>query len=297
MICELCKCINTCRQFYSQKQDKSFLKWAHWNAKFSFHQLTEINISGLRKYYGNKIQLTFYIHGIHHIKNITKNKMKNSKKFQELYLNMLHICNNSHSISVLSSSVAQSCRTFCDPDSLRPHESQHTRPLCPSPTPGVYPNTCPSSRWCHPAISSSVIHFSSCPQSLPASESFPMSQLFARGGQSIGVSALGSVLPMNTQDWSPLEWDWLDRLAVHGTLKSLLQDHSSKASFLRSSAFFTVQLSHPYMTTGKTIALTRWTFVGKVMSLFLNMLSKLVITFLPWLQSSSAVIVIAFTLY
>ena len=89
-------------------------------------------------------------------------------------------------------------------DSLRPHELQHARPPCPSPTPGVHPNSCPSSRWCHPAISSSVVPFSSCP--LPASGSFPISQLFARGGQSIGVSALASVLPKNTQDWSPLEW-------------------------------------------------------------------------------------------
>ena len=91
-------------------------------------------------------------------------------------------------------------------DSLRPHESQHARPPCPSPTPGVYSNSCPSSQWCHPAISSSVVPFSSCPQSLPASGSFPTSQLFAWGGQSIGVSASASVLPMNTQDWSPLGW-------------------------------------------------------------------------------------------
>ena len=91
-------------------------------------------------------------------------------------------------------------------DSLQRHESQHARPPCPSPTPGVHSNSLPWSRWCHPAISSSVIPFFSCPQSLPASESFPMSQLFARGGQSIGVSALASVLPMNTQDWSPLGW-------------------------------------------------------------------------------------------
>ena len=91
-------------------------------------------------------------------------------------------------------------------DFLGPHESQHARPPCPSPTPRVHSNSCPSSRWCHPAISSSVIPFSSCPQSFPASESFPMSQLFAWGGQSIGVSALESVLPMNTQDWSPLGW-------------------------------------------------------------------------------------------
>ena len=91
-------------------------------------------------------------------------------------------------------------------DSLRPHESQHARPPCPSPSPGVHSDSCPSSPWCHPAISSLVVPFSSWPQSLPASESFPMSQLFAWGGQSTGVSASASVLPMNTQDWSPLEW-------------------------------------------------------------------------------------------
>ena len=98
------------------------------------------------------------------------------------------------------SSVAQSCPT------LRPHELQHARPPCPSPTPRVYPNPCPLSWWCHPTISSTVIPFSSCPQSFPASGSFQMSQLFASGGQSIGVSASTSVLPMNTQDWSPLGW-------------------------------------------------------------------------------------------
>ena len=91
-------------------------------------------------------------------------------------------------------------------NSYWPHELQHARPPCPSPTPGVYPNPCPSSRWCHPAISSYVDPFSSCPQSLPASRYFPMSQLFAWGGQSIGVSASASVLPMNTQDWCPLGW-------------------------------------------------------------------------------------------
>ena len=91
------------------------------------------------------------------------------------------------------------------PDSLRPHESQHTRPPCPSPTPRVHPDSHPSSPWCHPAISSSVIPFF-CPQSLPASKSFPMSQLFAWGGQSTRVSALASVLPKSTQDWSPLGW-------------------------------------------------------------------------------------------
>ena len=91
-------------------------------------------------------------------------------------------------------------------NSLWPHESQHVRPPCPSPTPGVHPNSCPLSLWYHPAISSSVVPFSSCPQSLPALGSFPKSQLFAWGGQNIGVSTLASVLPMNTQDWSPLEW-------------------------------------------------------------------------------------------
>ena len=126
-----------------------------------------------------------------------------------------------------------------------------------------------------------------------------MSHFFASGGPSIGVSASVSVLPMN--EYTGLisfRMEWLDLLAVQGTFKSLLQHHSSKASILRCSAFFIVQISHPYMTTGKTIALTRWTFVGKVMSLLFNMLSRLVITFLPrskhllisWLQSPSAVI-------
>ena len=100
----------------------------------------------------------------------------------------------------------QISRSVLVSDSLRPHESQHARPPCPSPTPGVHPDSHPSSRWCHPAISSSVIPFSSCPQSLPASESFPMSQLFAWHGQSTGVSALASFLPKKSQGWSPLEW-------------------------------------------------------------------------------------------
>ena len=112
---------------------------------------------------------------------------------------------------------------------------------------------------------------SSCPQSFLASGSFQISHLFASGGQSIGVSASASVLPMNTQDCSPLGWtDWLDLPEVQGTLKSLLQHYSSKASILRHSAFFIVQFSHPYKTTGKIIALTRWTFVDKVMSLLFN---------------------------
>ena len=164
-------------------------------------------------------------------------------------------------------------------DSLPPHGLQHTSPPCSSPTPGVYSNSCPLSWWCHPTISSSVVPFSSHLQSFPASGSFLMSQFFASGGQSIGVPASASVLPMTIQDWFPLGWTgWISLLSKGH--KSLLQHHSSKASILWCSAFFTVQLSHPYMTTGKTIALTRWTFVGKVMPLLFNMLSRLVITFL-----------------
>ena len=150
-------------------------------------------------------------------------------------------------------------------DSLWPHESQHSRPLCSSPPPGVYSNSCPSSQWCHPAISSSVVPFS-CPQSLQASGSFPMSQLFAWGSQSIGVSALASVLPMNTQDWSPLDGLVRSPWSPRDSQESSPAPHS-KASILQRSAFFTVQLSHPYMITGKTIDLTRRTFVGKVISL------------------------------
>ena len=127
---------------------------------------------------------------------------------------------------------------------------------------GVHPNPCPMSRWCHPTISSSVVPFSSCPLSFPESGSFQMSQLSALGGQSVGVSASMSVL-----QWTPrtdlFRMDWLDLLAVQGTLRSLLQHQSSKASILQHSAFFIVQLSHPYMTTGKTTALTRWTFVDQ----------------------------------
>ena len=163
-------------------------------------------------------------------------------------------------------------------DSLLAHGLQHVRPPCPSLTPRVYPNSCLLNRWCHPTISSSVVPFSSCLQSFPESGYFQMSQFFASGGQSFSFS----ISPSN--EYSGLisfRMDWLDLLAVQGTLKSLLQHHSSKASVLWCSALFIVQLSHPHMTTRKTIALTRWTFVGKVMSLLFNMLSRLVITFLP----------------
>ena len=116
-------------------------------------------------------------------------------------------------------------------DFLQPHESQHARPPCPSPTPGVYPNSCPLSRWCHPAISSSVVPFSSCPQSLPASESFPRSQLFPWGGQSIEVSASASVLPMNTQDWS-LGWTGWISLQSKGLSRVFSNTTSQKHQFI-----------------------------------------------------------------
>ena len=157
-------------------------------------------------------------------------------------------------------------------DSFQPHGTEHVRPPCRSPVPRIYSNPCPLSQWCHPMISSSVVPFSSCPQSLPASGSFPISQLFASGSQSIGVSASASISNEHPGLIS-FRMDWLDLVAIQGTLKSLLQHHSSKASILLHSAFFIVQFSHPYMTTGKTIVLTRRTFVGKVMSLLLSMLS------------------------
>ena len=175
-------------------------------------------------------------------------------------------------------SVQFSCSVMSN--SLRPHGLQHARLPCPSPTPGACSNSCPSSWWCRLTTSSSVVPFSSCLQSLPASGSFPMSQFFPSGGQSIGVSASASVFPMNIQDWFPLGLtSWISLTAVQGTFKSLIQHPSSKASTFQCSAFFVVQFSHPFMTTGKTIALTRWTFVGKVMSLLFNMLSRLVIAF------------------
>ena len=178
-------------------------------------------------------------------------------------------------------------------DSLRPHESQHARPPCPSPTPGVHSDSHPLGQWCHLAISFSVVPFSSCPQSLPASESFLRMRWPKYQSFSFSIIPSKEILGLIS-----FRMDWLDLPEVQGTLKSLLQHHSSKASILWCSTFFTVQLSHPYMTTGKTIALTRRIFVGKVMSLLFNMLSRLVITFLPrskcllisWLPSPSAVI-------
>ena len=184
-------------------------------------------------------------------------------------------------------------------NSLRPHGPQHTRPPCPSPTPGACSISSPLSQWCHPTISSSVVPFSSCLQFFPASVSFLVNQFFASGGQSIGASTSASVLPKSIQDWFLLGFTGLTSSNFkEGTCKSLLQHHSSKASTLQHSALFMVQLSHSYMTTGKTVAFTRWTFVGKVMSLLFNMLSRFIVAFLPrskcllisWLQSPFAVI-------
>ena len=165
-------------------------------------------------------------------------------------------------------------------DSLRPHESQHARPPCPSQTPQVYSNSCPSSWWCHTAISSCQ-PLLLLPPIPPSNRVFSYeSTLHIRWPKYQSFSF--SISPSNEHPGLiSFRMDWLDLLAVQGTLKSLLQHHSSKASIFQHSAFFTVQLSHPYMTTGKTIALTRWTFVGKVMSLVFNILSRLVITFLP----------------
>ena len=139
------------------------------------------------------------------------------------------------SVQFSHSVVSDSLRPMSD--SLQPHESQHTRPPCPSPTPGVYSISCPSSQWCHPAISSTVVPFSSCPQSLLASGSFPVSQLFASGGQSIGVSASASVLPMNTQDWSPLWWTgWI-------SLQSKGLSRVFSNTIVQKHQFFGAQLS------------------------------------------------------
>ena len=172
--------------------------------------------------------------------------------------------------------VVQSPGRVC---SLQPHGLQHSRLPCPSPPPRVCSNSCASSWWCHPTISTSVVPFSSFLQSFPASGSFPASQLFTLGGQSIGTSV--SVLPMNIQGWFPLGLTGLITPCCSRDCQESSQHHSSKASILWLSAFFMVQLSYPYMTTGKTIALTMWTFVSKVMSLLFNVLSRFVIAFLP----------------
>ena len=163
-------------------------------------------------------------------------------------------------------------------NSLWSHVLQRVSLPCPSLSPRVCSNSHPLSRWCHSTISSFFIPFSSCPQSFPASGSLPVSWLFASGGQSSGASASASVLSMNIQGWLPLRMTGLISLLSKGL--SNLQHHNSKASILQCSGFLKVQLSQPHVTTGKTIALTIWTFVGQVMSLLFNMLSRSVIAFL-----------------
>ena len=162
-------------------------------------------------------------------------------------------------------------------DSLWPHGLQHAPLRCPSQTPRVYPSSCPLSLWCHLTISFSVVPFSSHLQSVPASESFPMNQFFASGGQSIGVSASTSVLPMNTQDWSHLGWTGWISLQSKGLSRVFSNTTVQKHQF-----FGTQLLQSPTLTSiHDHIALTRWTFVGKVVSLIFNMLSRLLMTFLP----------------
>ena len=178
-------------------------------------------------------------------------------------------------------------------NSLRPYGLQNTKHPSSSPTPWVCSDSCPLSWWYNPTISSPVFPFSSHLQSFPASGSFPMNQFFASGGQSIGASASAPVLPMNIQDWFLLEisFGWIS-LQPKGPSRVFSNTTVQKHQFF-ATVFFIVQLSHPYMTTGKTIVLTRWTFLGKVMSLLFNRLSRLVINFLPrskhllisWLQS------------
>ena len=145
-------------------------------------------------------------------------------------------------MKLLLSSV-QFSRSFRS-DSLRPHEPQHARSPCPSPTPRVYSNSCPSSQWCHPAISSSVVPFSSCLQSFPASGSFPMSQLFTSGGQSIGVSASTSVLPMNIQDWFPLGWTGWISLQSKGLSRVFSNTTVQKHQFFGSHVLYNSLSTH-----------------------------------------------------
>ena len=182
-------------------------------------------------------------------------------------------------------SVQFSRSVMSDSDS---HGLQHTRLPCPSLTSWVYLNSVPLSQQCHPTISSSVIPFSSCLQSFPATASFSLHQLFSSGGQSIG--AIASAIPMNIQGWFPLGLTAFISLQSKGFSRVF----SLKASILWHSAFFMVQLSHPYMTTGKTTALTVWTFFSKVISLLFNMLSRFVIAFFPrskWLNFMATVTV------
>ena len=158
--------------------------------------------------------------------------------------------------------VFSSVQFWVRSNSLRPHGLQHARPPCPLSTPGGYSNSCPLSRWCLPTISSSAVLFSCCCQSFPASGSFPRSLFFTSGGQSIGSFSFS--LPMNIQDWFPLGLTGLISLQSKGLSRVFSHTTVQKHQFFGCSAFFIVQLSHPYMTTGKTIALTIWTFVCNV---------------------------------
>ena len=167
-------------------------------------------------------------------------------------------------------------------NSWRPHGLEHTRLPCSSPSSRACSNSCPLSQWCHPTISFFVVPFSSHLQSFPALGSFPMSLLFASGGQSIGTSASASVLPMNIQDWFSLGLTGLISLQSKGLSKESSPTPQFKSINSTALSFlYEVQLSHPDMTTRKTIALTKWTFVSKVTSLLFKMLSRFVIAFLP----------------
>ena len=235
-------------------------------------------------YWGNHFAIFVYRYWI--IILHTQNKYN---LYKNLYLNFPYFWLIQFSSVQFSQSVVS--------DSLRPHGLQHAMPPCPSPTPGVYSNSSPLSWWCHLTISSSVIPFSSCPQSFPASGSFQLSQLFESGGQSIGASASASVLPMNTQDWSLPGWTgWIFLQS-----KGLSRVYSNTT--VQKHKFFSAQLSSPSNSHIHTWLLEKYsfdqtTFVGKIMSLLFNVLSRLVITFLPgskrllisWLQSPSAVI-------
>ena len=174
------------------------------------------------QFFGTQLSFFFFFHFI---------IVYNTEKLQTIYR---PVGSNNYGLHILNS--VQFSHSVVS-DSLWPHEQQHARPSCPSPTPGVHPNACPLSRWYHPTISSSVVLFSSCPQSFPTSGSFQMSQLFASGGQSIGVSASTSVLPMNTQDWSPLGWTgWI-------SLQSKRLSRVFSNTTVQKRQFFRTQLS------------------------------------------------------
>ena len=240
----------------------------------------------------NNLCLCFWVNS-HHLKYVNHSFIIFwDKIFINIFNVFLFILWNKRGLKNSSAQFSSSVMS----DSLRSHVLQHARPPCPSPT----------LRLLKVMSTESVMPYRDLilcrplrllPSIFPESGSFQMSQLFTSGGQNIGVSA-STVVFNEYSGLISFRMDWLDLLAGQGTLKSLLQHHSSKASIIRCSAFFTVQVSHPYMTTGKTIALTRRTFVDKIMSLLFNTLSRFAITFIPrskyllisWLQSPSTVI-------